>query len=214
MVMCDMLHIPVEAIYGVELVTAHRVVLKFVREEEYRDFLRRYEGRTLPLPGGAGSVAISDRSGALTYAPAAPVNLFREEDFPPLPLEDYSEDEEVAIPLAAAASPASHDMPPVVAVPPPGIVVPSFGLPAPVTVPTAPVGLPGAHCEASPSSPSSSAAAPGPVSAPRVPAMLGAGVAAEPPAVCGQVPPVVEAAAVLSWASVRPASGTHVSGSA
>ncbi|XP_069164219.1 uncharacterized protein [Procambarus clarkii] len=94
--------------------------------------------------------------------------------------------------LGAAAPPGSPDMPPVVAVPPPGTAVPLDDLPAPVTVPAAPVGLPGAHCEASPSPPSSSAAAPGPVSAPQVSAVLGAGVAAESPAVCYLVPPVVK----------------------
>lgn len=308
MVMCDTLYIPVMAIYSVELVTAHQIVLKFVREEDYCDFLQRYEGCSLPLPGGAGSVSISDRSGALTYvsvygvplefpkdlfrryfqrfgavvsvrvnthssgryagrrtnihtlgmrlrsdipssvrlmgyyvrvyyawqprtcfrcgllgyqaagctaATVAPINLFREEDFPPLPLMEDSGGEELNVPLADEAPPASPDIPSVAADPHPGVVVPSDDLPAPVTVPAAPVGLPGAPCVASPaSSPSSSAAAPGPVSLPRVPAVLGAGVAAEPPAVCGPVPPVVEAAAVLRRASVRPASGTRVSGPA
>ncbi len=66
-VMCDMLNIPVMDIYGVELVTAHCVVQKFVGVAEYRDFLRRYEGRTLQLQDGTGSVSITDHSGVMAY---------------------------------------------------------------------------------------------------------------------------------------------------
>ncbi|XP_069173316.1 uncharacterized protein [Procambarus clarkii] len=124
-----------------------------------------------------------------TADPVAPVNLFREEDFPPLPLEEDSGGEDGSVPFAAEAPPASSDVPPVVAVPPPDVAVPSDVTPDPVSGPAAPVGLPGTLCEASPSAPSSSAADPGPASSPRVSTVLGAGVAAEPPAVCGPVPP-------------------------
>ncbi|XP_069156665.1 uncharacterized protein [Procambarus clarkii] len=305
MVMCDMLRVPVMAVYGVELVTAHQVVIKFMTEEVYHDFLRRYEGRSLSLPGGAGSVSISDRSGALTYvsvhgaplefpedvlrryfqrfgavisvrvntlssgryagrrtnvrtlgmrlrsdipssvrllgyyvrvyyarqprtcfwcgllghqaagcdaAPIAQVNLFREEDFPLLPLDEDSGGEEVRVPFVAEAPPESPDIPPVVIDPPPDVAVPSDATPAPVAV--APVDLPVAPCEASPCAHPTSAAAPGPASSPRVPSVLGAGVAVGAPDVCGPVSPMVEAAAVLRRASVRPASGARVSESA
>ncbi|XP_069167579.1 uncharacterized protein [Procambarus clarkii] len=275
-----MLRVPVEAVYGVELVTAHRVIVKFVGEEEYRDFLRRNEGRSLQLPDGAGSVTISDRSGALTYVsvhgaplefpenllrrffgrygvvisvrvnklssgkyagkqtnvrtlgmrlrsdipssvrllgyyvlvyyarqphtcfrcgqlghqaagcsetPAAPVNLFREEDFPPLPQGVDSGDEVEQVPVAAdAAPPASPDVPPVLVAPQPS-------------------------ASASSSTP---AAVPGPAPSPGVPAVLGVGGAAEHPVVCGPVPHVVEAAEVLRRALVRPVREGRGSGSA
>lgn len=67
LVMCDMLRVPVDDVYSIELVTAHRVIIKFVGEVVYCEFLRRYEGRSLSLPDGAGSVSITDHSGALTY---------------------------------------------------------------------------------------------------------------------------------------------------
>ncbi|XP_069179367.1 calphotin-like [Procambarus clarkii] len=145
-------------------------------------------------------------------APVAQVNLFREEDFPPLPLDEDSGGEEMSVPFVAEAPPASPDVPPVVIDPPPDVAVPSDATPAPVAV--APVDLPVAPCEASPCAYPTSAAAPGPASSPRFPAVLGAGVAVGAPDVCGPVPPVVEAAAVLRRASVRPASGARVSESA
>nr|XP_045610535.1 uncharacterized protein LOC123765814 isoform X1 [Procambarus clarkii]XP_045610536.1 uncharacterized protein LOC123765814 isoform X1 [Procambarus clarkii]XP_045610537.1 uncharacterized protein LOC123765814 isoform X1 [Procambarus clarkii] len=307
LVLSDMLHVSVQDVYGVELLTARRVVIKFVGEAVYRVFLRKYEGRTLQLQDGAGSVTISDRSGAVTYVsvhgapmefpevllqrffqrygsavsvrmnslssgtysgvktnirtlgmrlrsdipssirllgyyvrvfyarqprtcfrcgllghqaagctadPVAPVNVFREEDFPPLPLEEDSGGEEVRVPFAAEDPPASPDVPPVVADPPLGVAEPSDVPPDHVSGSAVPVDLPGDPCGASPSASSSSAVEPGLASSPRVPPVLGAGVAAEPPTVCGPVPPVVEAAAVLRRASVRPAGGAHVSGSA
>ncbi|XP_069159491.1 calphotin-like [Procambarus clarkii] len=150
--------------------------------------------------------------------PAAPVNLFREEDFPPLPQGVDSGDEEVRVPFAAAAAPpppsASPGEPPVVAVLPPGDVVPSVGLPAPVTVLPVPESLPGAPCAGTPSSPASSAAPPDLMSVPQVPDVLGAGVDPALLPVPGLVPHVVEDAAVLRRASVRPASVAHVSESA
>ncbi|XP_069194004.1 BUB3-interacting and GLEBS motif-containing protein ZNF207-like [Procambarus clarkii] len=145
---------------------------------------------------------------------ADPVNLFREEDFPPLPLEEDSGGEEVSVPFAAAAPPVSPDVPPVVADPPPGVAVPSDVPPDHVSGPAVPVDLPGDPCGASPSASSSSTVDPGPASSPRVPPVLGAGLAAVPPAVCGPVPPVVEAAAVLRRASVRPIREARGSGSA
>nr|XP_045603414.1 flocculation protein FLO11-like [Procambarus clarkii] len=120
---------------------------------------------------GMLGMAISQAAGC-TADPVAPVNLIREEDFPPLPLEEVSGDEEVSVQLADAAPPTSPDVPPVVTDSPPGLAVPSDGLRAPVTVSAAPEGLPSDHCDAPPPSPSSLAAVPGPVFSPRVPDVL------------------------------------------
>ncbi|XP_069183575.1 uncharacterized protein [Procambarus clarkii] len=148
-------------------------------------------------------------------AAVAPVNLFQEEDFPPLPVGVDSVGEDVDVLLADAAPPASPGGPPDDAAPPPGVTVPSADLPAPVTVPAAPVGLPDGLCKLSTSSSSSSpAAAAGPAPSPGVTAVLGAGGAVEHPVVCGPSPPVVEAAAVLRPASVHLACEARGSGSA
>ncbi|XP_069181788.1 uncharacterized protein [Procambarus clarkii] len=142
--------------------------------------------------------------------------MFKEEDFPPLPLEEDSGGEEVSVPLDAAAPPASPVLPSVDEASPPGVAVPSDVLPDPVADPAAPNDLPGALCASSAlSSSSSSAPAPGPAPSPCVSSVMGAGVAVPPPAVCSPVPPVVEAAAaVLHRAAVHPAGGAPVSGSA
>nr|XP_045622653.1 uncharacterized protein LOC123773164 [Procambarus clarkii] len=63
----DVLDVNLKAVCRVELLTKHRAVVKFSNGEDYRVFLRCYEGRTLQLPGAAGSVVISNRSGAYTY---------------------------------------------------------------------------------------------------------------------------------------------------
>ncbi|XP_069173590.1 uncharacterized protein [Procambarus clarkii] len=305
--MCELLHVPVINIYGVELVTARRAILKFTEELAYRDFLRRYEGRTLPLPDGAGTVSLSDRSGALTYvsvhgaplefpesllwryfsrygavvsvrvnvvsssplkgvrtnirtlgmrlredipssvrlmgynvrvfyahqprtcyrcgllghqaadcsAPAvAPVNLFSEEDFPPLPVEEDSVDVDVSSatdvpPVSPVAPPGA---PPVVVASPQDVVASQGDRPAPTCVPGV---LQTACCSIPPSSSSSSAASdPVPAPLPTVPAVLGDGVDPALPPVPGLVPHVVEDAAVLRRASVRPACVARLSESA
>ncbi|XP_069174332.1 uncharacterized protein [Procambarus clarkii] len=301
---CELLSVPVFAIYGVELVTARRAIVKFAEEAAYRDFLRRYEGRTLPLPDGAGTVTLSDRSGALTYIsvhgaplefpeallrryfgrfgavvsvrvnvvsssplkgvrtnirtlgmrlradipssvrlmgfnvrvfyarqprtcyrcgllghqaadcsapPVAPVNLFSEEDFPPLPVGDDSVGMDVssAEEVPSVASVAPPVAPPVVAASPPEVV----------SSPSAPAGvpepLPPAVCSVPSSSSSSSAVSvPVPAPSPSVPAVLGAEVDPEFPPVPGLVPRVVEEAAVLRRASVRSVGAARVAESA
>ncbi|XP_069185417.1 uncharacterized protein [Procambarus clarkii] len=69
--------------------------------------------------------------------------MFKEEDFPPLPVEEDSGSEEVDVPFSAEAPSASPSMPPDVADPPPGVAAPSAVLLAQVDVLAAPEGLPG-----------------------------------------------------------------------
>ncbi|XP_069178506.1 calphotin-like [Procambarus clarkii] len=151
----------------------------------------------------------------------APVNLFREEDFPPLPVEEDSVGVDAALAAAVPrvspeASPADV-APPLEAVSPvavassQAVVSPSGVRPAPVAVLDASVVLPAPVCTAPPSSCSPSV----PVTAPSPCAqgVLGAGVAVGPPTVPDLVPRVVEDAAVLWRASVRPACVVRVSGS-
>ncbi|XP_069163257.1 calphotin-like [Procambarus clarkii] len=139
-------------------------------------------------------------------APAvAPVNLFSEEDFPPLPVGEASVDVDVS--LAAAVPPVSTVAPPVVVASPPEVVSTPGDRPAPAGVPV----LQTAFCSDPPSSSSSSVPVPAP--SPSVPAVVGAGVDTAPP-VPGLVPHVVEDAAVPRRASVHPACVARVSESA
>ncbi|XP_069171607.1 uncharacterized protein [Procambarus clarkii] len=117
---------------------------------------------------------------------------------------------------AAAAPPASPSSVPDGAAPPPAVSVPSADLPAPVAVTAAPGGLPDGFCVSSTSSSSSSpSAAFGPAPSLGVSAQLGAGGAVEHPVVCGPVPPAVDsAAAIMRRASVRTACEARGSGSA
>nr|XP_045607024.1 pickpocket protein 28-like [Procambarus clarkii] len=62
-----MLRVDVAVIYGVELVSSHRAIVKCAAEEDYQVFLLHDEGRSFPLPDAAGLVVVSDRSGALTF---------------------------------------------------------------------------------------------------------------------------------------------------
>ncbi|XP_069191387.1 uncharacterized protein [Procambarus clarkii] len=140
------------------------------------------------------------------------VNHFREEDFPLLPVEEDSVDVDDS--LAAAVPLVSPDAPPVDVAPPPEavppvavaspqeVVSPSGVCPSQVAALDTPVVLLAPVCTAPLSSCSSS-----------VVPVLGAGVAVGPPTVLDIVPRVVEDAAVLRRASVRPACVDRVSGS-
>ncbi|XP_069186379.1 uncharacterized protein [Procambarus clarkii] len=152
----------------------------------------------------------------------APVNLFREEDFPLLPVEEDSVGVDAALTAAVPrvspeASPAGVAPPPEavspVAVASQAVASPSAVRPAPVAVLDVSVILPAPVCTAPPSSCSPSVV---PVTAPQTEPcaqdVMGAGVAVGP-AVLDLVPRVVEDAAVLQRASVRPACVVRVSGS-
>ncbi|XP_069176206.1 uncharacterized protein [Procambarus clarkii] len=145
-------------------------------------------------------------------APAVvPVNLFSEEDFPPLPVGDDSVGMDVSsaeeVPSVAAVAPPVA--PPVVAASPPEVG----------SSPSAPAGvpepLPPAVCsDPSSSSSSSAVSVPVPAPSPSVPAVLGAEVVPAFPPVPGLVPRVVEEAAVLRRASVRSVGAARVAESA
>ncbi|XP_069191986.1 calphotin-like [Procambarus clarkii] len=62
-----MLRVDVASVCGVQLVSEHRAVVKFCSTAVYRDFVDCYDGRTFTLPGGGGSVIVSDRCSETTY---------------------------------------------------------------------------------------------------------------------------------------------------
>lgn len=59
----DLLGVDVAVVYGIQLHTRRRALVKFGPEAAYQDFIGRYNGRTFQLPNNGGSVTISDWSG-------------------------------------------------------------------------------------------------------------------------------------------------------